>query len=290
MSNPLQYLLITPARNEESFLELTIKSVVAQTVRPLRWLVVSDGSTDRTDEIVEGWAAEHDWIELYRRPERDSRDFAGKAHCFNAGYDRVKDLPHDVIVSLDADLTFEPDYFEFLLGKLREDGELGLVGTPFAEEGKTYDYRFTNIEHVSGACQMFRRECYEEIGGYVPIEGGGIDWVAVTTARMKGWKTRTFTERVCHHHRSMGTGTSSTLGACFKLGGQDYYLGGHVLWQAFRGLYQTLRRPYVLGGFLLFSGYLWAWVRRRERPVSPELVAFHQGEQLGRLRALVGKS
>jgi len=284
----MRYVLITPARNEAEFIGLTIESVVAQSVKPERWVIVSDGSTDGTDEIVAGHAAEHGWIELYRRPERESRDFAGKVHCFRSGHERVREVPHEVVVSLDADLTFEADYFEYLLGKLAEDAGLGLVGTPFAEEGRTYDYRFTNIEHVSGACQVFRREGFEELGGYEPIEGGGIDWVAVTTARMKGWKTRTFTGRVCHHHRPMGTGTATNLGACFKLGGQEYYLGGHPLWQVVRSVYQAGRRPYVVGGALLLAGYLWSWARGEERRVSEELMRFHQAEQLGRLRGMLG--
>ncbi len=116
-ASSLRYLVITPARNEEAFLELTIQSMVAQTVRPVRWLIVSDGSTDRTDEIVARYAAQHDWIELFRMPERKTRDFGGKVLCVNTGYARIKGLPHDVIASLDADITFDPDYFEFLLDK-----------------------------------------------------------------------------------------------------------------------------------------------------------------------------
>lgn len=286
----MTYVLVTPARNEQAFIALTIQSVIAQTVRPLKWAIVSDGSTDRTDEIVARYAAKHDWIELVRMSERTERDFAGKVGAFNAGYARARHLPHEVVASLDADITFEPDYFRFLLSQLQLSPKLGLVGTPFAEEGQTYDYRFTSADHVSGACQVFRRECFEAIGGYVPIKGGGIDWLAVTTARMKGWKTRTFTEQVCHHHRPMGTASSTTLSACFKLGGQDYYLGGHPLWQVVRATFQMTRRPYVLGGILLLLGYLSSWVRRRERPVSAELMQFHRGEQLQRLKGILLKA
>src|SRR5579862_8655734 len=199
------YVLITPARNEAKFLELTLKSVVAQTVRPLRWVIVSDGSTDGTDELVSKYAAENPWIELVALPDRRERNFAGKVFAFNAGYARVKDIEYDVIASLDADISFDADYFAFLLEKLANDTALGLVGTPFQEgSNPTYDYRFVNIEHVSGACQVFRRKCFEDIGGYVPVKGGCIDHIAVVSSRMKGWKTRTYTEKVCHHHREMG--------------------------------------------------------------------------------------
>src|SRR5438552_8663273 len=185
LAKPCRYVLITPARNEAAFIELTIRSVVAQTVKPLKWVIVSDGSTDGTDDIAKNYAAENSWIELVRMPERQERHFAGKVHAFNAGYDRVRDIPYDFIGSLDADITFEQDYFELLLEKLTENPRLGLAGTPFKEGAVSYDYRFVSIEHVSGACQLFRRECFEEIGGYVAVKGGGIDHIAVLNARMK---------------------------------------------------------------------------------------------------------
>src|SRR5689334_16100142 len=123
----LSYVLVTPARNEIAFIEKTIQSVVAQTIRPLKWVIVSDGSTDGTDEVVGRYAAEHRWIELLRMPERSERHFAGKVHAFNAGYGRVKDLAFEAIGSLDADITFDPQYFAFLLGKLEANSALGLV-------------------------------------------------------------------------------------------------------------------------------------------------------------------
>src|SRR4051812_22547619 len=99
------YVLITPARNEAQFIELTLRSVVSQTVTPVKWVIVSDGSTDGTDEIVLKYAARYSWMELVRMPERTERHFAGKVHAFNAGYAKVQDVKHDVIVSLDADIT-----------------------------------------------------------------------------------------------------------------------------------------------------------------------------------------
>jgi glycosyltransferase involved in cell wall biosynthesis len=279
------YVVITPARNEAHFIERTLESVVAQTVRPAKWVIVSDGSTDGTDDIVSKYAAEHSWIELLRMPERRERHFAGKVMAFNAGYARVKDVPYEAIVSLDGDISFDEGYFEFLLGKLAADRALGLVGTPFRDsQNETYDYRFVSIEHVSGACQVFRRECFEQIGGYVPVKGGGIDHIAVITARMKGWKTRAFPEKACTHHRDMGTAQRGSVMARFKFGMQDYALGGHPLWEVFRTLYQMSNRPYVVGGLMVGCGYFWAMVRRAPRPVSRELIAFRRREQMQRLK------
>jgi biofilm PGA synthesis N-glycosyltransferase PgaC len=284
------YVIVSPARNEERSIELTIQSVVAQTITPLKWVIVSDGSTDRTDEIVKEYAAKYPFIELLRMPERKERHFAGKVYAFNAGQAQVKALPYEVIVSLDADITFEKDYFEFLLGKLASDPGLGLVGTPFRElTNEVYDYRFVSIEHVSGACQVFRRECYEDIGGYTPVKGGAIDNIAVISARMNGWKTRTFTEMSCLHHRAMGTAQQGAARARFKSGGKDYAIGNHPLWEAFRSVYQMTKKPFVIGGLALGAGYFWALLRRVERPVSDELMRFLRREQMLRLRSFLHK-
>jgi len=288
LRGPYRYVLITPARNEAAFIQLTIESVIKQSVAPLKWVIVSDGSTDGTDEIVGKYAAQHPWIELVRMPERRERHFAGKVHAFNAGYDRVKALPYEFIASLDGDISFEPDYFEFLLGKLAANPELGLVGTPFKEGDQMYDYRFVSIEHVSGACQLFRRECFEVIGGYTPMRGGGIDHVAVISARMKGWRTRTFTEKTCDHHRKIGTAKRSPASMKFDVGRLDYALGGHPLWELFRSAYQMTKPPLAIGGMMIFAGYFTSMLRRVERPVSDELVRFRRREQMKRLRRFFG--
>lgn len=287
----LKYALVTPARNEEALIEGTIRSVVAQTVRPVKWVIVSDGSTDRTDEIVKRFASEHAWIELLRMPEHRDRQFAAKAQGFNAGYARLKELEFDLIGNLDADITFEPDYYEFLLGQFARLERLGVTGTPFVEvsdqPGKhTYDHQFSNLQHVSGACQLFRRPCFEAVGGYVPIKGGAIDWIAVTTARMKGWQTRTFTDKVCIHHRKLGTGNHSPLMVRFHYGRKAYYVGGHPVWESLRGVFQMKERPLLLCGAYFLAGYWWACLTRMPRPVSPELMAFHRQEQMARLRRL----
>jgi hypothetical protein len=101
---------------------------------------------------------------------------------------------------------------------------------------------------------------------------------------MKGWKTRTFTEKVCHHHKKMGSGNHGDLAALFKNGKKDYFLGGHPLWQVFRSVYQMTKRPYLLGGSLLFLGYFWASVNGTERVVSKELMTFNRKEQMQRLK------
>src|SRR5437868_4655870 len=285
----MKYVLITPARNEGPFIEKTLSSMVAQTVLPERWVIVDDGSTDNTAEIVAQFAARTSWIELLRREQRVDRSFAGKVYAFKAGLERVRSIDYEIIGNLDADLSFDADYLEFLIRKFVEDPRLGVAGTPFTENSG-YDSTKDSFEgenHVPGGCQLFRRRCFEEIGGYVPNRIGGIDWIAVTTARMKGWKTRSFSEKRFHHYRSLGTAGRSGLAAKFSYGEKDYYLGGSPLWQLFRVAYRMTKRPILIDGLALLSGYCWAAIRRVERSVTPELMRFHRREQMKKLKAII---
>lgn len=280
-----KYVLITPARNEADLIENTIKCVVAQTVKPQKWVIVSDGSTDETDDIVKRYQDGNPWIELVRMAERRERHFAGKVGAFKAGYDHVKNVEYEIVGNLDADITFDKGYFEFLLNRFRETAKLGVAGTPFVENNKTYDYRYVSVEHVSGACQLFRRECFEEIGGYQPMKAGGIDLVAVTTARMKGWETRSFLEKTCEHHRKLGSASRKGLRQFVHDGRLEYLLGVHPLWEIFRcGLYLT-RKPYIAGGVSTMAGYCWTALRE-SRAVSPEIVAFRKKEHMARLKKI----
>jgi glycosyltransferase involved in cell wall biosynthesis len=289
---PPKYVLITPARNEAEFIELTLKSVISQTVRPLKWVIVSDGSTDGTDEIVSKYLADNPWIELVRMPERSERNFAGKVLAFNAGYAKVEEMRFDAVGNVDADASFDEDYFAFLLQKLAANDSLGLIGTAFRETSQGfYDYRFVSIEHVTGICQLFRRQCFEDIGGYTPVKGGAIDRIANIAARMKGWKTRTFTEKMYLHHRAMGTAQQSLLRARFKDGAKDYSVGSHPLWELFRTVYQMRNAPFIIGGLTLLLGYTWSFVRGVRRPVSEEMTRFVRREQMQRLKEfLAGKT
>ena len=286
----ISYVLITPARNEELNIEKTIESVISQIFLPSKWVIVSDGSTDRTDEIVKQYLHKYSWIELVRMPERRDRSFAAKVHCFNAGYERVMDIPFDVVGNLDGDISFDSDYMEFLMDKFAQTRDLGVAGTPFLENGySSLKDSFEGEKHVAGGVQLFRKACFEEIGGYIPNKAGGIDWVAVTTARMKGWKTKSFKEKFFHHHRPLGTGGSNRLVALFNYGRKDYYLGGHPLWEIFRGIYRTIKKPYVIGSAVTISGYVFEWLSRKPRAVSSELMRFHRQEQMRKLKSILWK-
>ncbi len=277
------YVIITPARNESQYIERTLQSVVAQTCLPAKWVIVDDGSTDSTSEIVRRYAADHPWIEIIAMPARTERNFAGKVNAFKAGYELVKPLSPQVIVNLDADLEIVPDHFEYLLGQYEEDLTLGVWGPAFREGDMQYDYRFSNIENVWGGCQMFRRECLDSIGGYRPMKGGGVDHLAVVSARMKGWKTRTFSEKVCIHNRVMGTAQLGKVRARFKMGVKDHTLGNHPLWEVSRVLYQMTKKPLLIGGIALGAGYAWSSLRGSNTHLDPTVRQFIREEQMRRL-------
>jgi len=282
------YVLITPARNEEAFIQKTLESVSQQTFPPLKWVIVNDGSTDNTASIVEQYTVRYDWIELVNLPGRKERHFAGKVYAFNAGQERCNGLDYEVIGNLDSDVSLDKDHFEFLLNKFKDDPRLGVAGTVFREEG--YNSGTDSLEgqfYVSGQCQLFRRQCFEEIDGYFANKAGGIDWIAVTTARMKGWKTRSFNEKSFFHHRHLGTAERSLVAASFAYGEKDYILGGHPVWELFRIVYRMKKRPYIIDGVALGLGYGSAALRRLKRPVSKELMAFHRREQMRKLRVIL---
>jgi glycosyltransferase involved in cell wall biosynthesis len=284
----VKYILITPARNEQAFIKTTLDSVVAQTTLPELWVIVDDGSTDRTAEIVESYTKRYPWIELICRKQDPDRNFASKAHSVAQAFSRAKSIDFDVVGNLDADVSFNPDYLEFLMQRFSEDPKLGVAGTPFTQDGG-YDsskHSFEGENYVAGPCQLFRRECFEDIGGYVPNRAGGVDWIAAMTARMKGWTVRSFPEKRFHHHRTLGTAGKGPVRALFSYGEKDYYLGGSPVWELFRVTYRATKKPVLLGGVALLTGYTWAALRRIKRAVSPELMHFHRAEQMKKLRAI----
>jgi glycosyltransferase involved in cell wall biosynthesis len=284
----VKYVLITAARNESAFIERTLVSVVAQTQLPEKWVIMDDGSTDETAAIVAGYAEKYPWIHLFQRQARADRSFAGKAHAVNAAFDHLQDVSYDVVGNLDADVSFKPDYLAFVMGKFADDMRLGVAGTPFTEVGEYDSARdsFEGQNYVAGPCQLFRRACWDDIGGYVANKAGGVDWIAVMTARMKGWNVQAFPEMRFHHHRSMGTAQRTRISSMFSYGEKDYYLGNAPSWQLFRCAYRILKRPYLVGGIALFAGYCSAAVRRMPRAISPELLRFHRAEQMKKLRAV----
>lgn len=286
----LPYVLLTAAYNEEHYIEETIRSVVAQVLRPQVWLIVSDGSTDRTDEIVRQYAMRHPFIRLVRREKDGSREFASKVFALRAGFQMLTPDSIQFIGHLDADLWLAPCYFSNLLAKFEEDPELGVAGGWCFEKtaNGSWQPRPGNCTwSVPGAIQMFRSECYKDIGELLPIEYGGEDWYAEIRARMCGWRVRSFPDLEAHHVRASGT-RASLLRYCYRAGFMDFALGSHPLFEVAKVAKMSATPPYLLNALLRMLGFLVAHVSGR-RMVSPACVEFLQQEQLARLRALVSR-
>jgi cellulose synthase/poly-beta-1,6-N-acetylglucosamine synthase-like glycosyltransferase len=220
-------------------------------------------------------------------PKRSERHFAGKVHAFNAGYERVANLPYGVIGNLDADTSFDEEYFSYLLQRFAEDPTLGLAGGKLvgsSSNGGYYLQGSADNEYVSGPCQVFRRECFEAIGGYQPMKSGGVDLVAVLSARMKGWRVRAYADKLCVHHRQMNGAQMSGFRERLHRGRMDYLLGSHPLWEVARSIYQMKNRPYVVGGILIFSAYFWRLLFRKARTMPAELIAFRRRDQMEKIK------
>ena len=283
------YVLVTAAYNEGKLIENTIRSVISQHCLPAKWVIVSDGSTDETDAIVSRYAADNQYIQLYRLTEDHPRNFAAQAHAINAGIAQLAATEYDFIGNLDADITVAPSYFEQLLRKFREDPQLGLCGGDVHEkcsDGAFRSRRDNRTSSVAHAVQLFRRACFEAVGGgYVPLPYGGPDTYAEVTARMRGWRVTSFPDLEVLHHRTTGSAGGLVRG-CIRQGRMDHSLG---TWPPFEIL-KVLRRlhvdPYVIGSAARLAGFMLSYYRRDKRPVSDEFIQYFRKEQRARVLIL----
>ena len=278
-----RYVLVTAAMNEEAFIEYTIRSVIGQALPPVKWIIVSDGSTDRTDAIVASYARNCNYIQLMRRERDGGRSFGSQVLAINAGCDLLQRLDYDFIGNLDADVSFEPDYFEVLVGRFAAWRRLGLAGGwIWEDEGGQFSPRPVNREtSVPHAVQFFKRECFADVGGYVPFKYGGPDWYACVTARQKGWDMIAFSDLPVRHHKPT-LAAEGRLGRGFRQGQMDYSLGSSLDFEAFRCLARV--RPYgVRYSLCRLAGFASGYLRKEPRPVSREFVRYLRREERLRL-------
>ena len=280
----MHYVLITPARNEEAYIEKTVKSVLMQTKLPKKWVIVSNGSIDKTDEIVREYASQYDFIRLIKVDCSDERNFGAKALAFNAGYEALGTNEYEFIGNLDADITFEHEYYAKILREFEKNPKLGIAGGVISELIKNqYIDQNINLNSVAGAVQLFRRQCYIDIGGYIQLRTGGIDAAAEVMARMHGWNVRTFPEIKAFHHRRVGRVNKSFFKAGFQRGITRYKNGNHPLFEVIKCFYRILHKPYLVGSLLVLSGYFWSWIRGEEKILPKEVQNYLRSEQMNRL-------
>ena len=283
------YVLVTAAYNEETHIERTIQSVVAQTVLPRKWVIVSDGSTDRTDEIVQRYSQDHPFITLSRITEEHPRNYTAQVMAINHGYGLLKDSTFDFVGNVDADISFAPTYYEILLRRFACDSELGCAGGFICEEdeGVFKDRLGNSKSSVAHAVQLFRRACFELAGPYQVMKFGGPDWVAEVKARQFGWKVVAFPDLKVNHYRPTAS-AGGILRGRIRQGRMDHAMGTLVLFECLKCLRRLNEPPRLLGALLRFSSFLMAYLRREPRLVPDDFVEFLRQEQTQRLRALVG--
>lgn len=282
------YVLITPVHNEDKFIEKTIKSVVCQSVLPMRWLIVDDGSGDRTGEIIERCGARHDFIELYRLGRGDIKSYySRRTEVFLAGYQKIRHMEYDYIAALDADLLLPNNYYEGILQEFDNDPKLGIASGVYLDLINGCPRKVVRSDiSTSGGLQVFRRECYEQIGGYVPLKYGGDDSLAEYTARMKGWHTRSFPAYQAIHCRPVGTrGGASLIKARFRQGVTDYYLGTHPVFMFVKSLRRALmEKPYIISGTARMAGFIVGCFSKDKINIPNEIIKYIRREQLSRLQ------
>jgi poly-beta-1,6-N-acetyl-D-glucosamine synthase len=280
------YVLLTAAKNEADYIGLTIESVLRQTVRPLAWFIVDDGSSDQTGEIIKRFASANPFIRLLSSGTTSERSFGSKDKAINAAYESARKLHFDFIGILDADITFErEDYYEEILGKFQNNPKLGIAGGYIHERSNgVWQCRKGNSEDsVAGGIQLFRRACYEQIGGYVPMHYGGEDWLAMIKARMSGWEVQAYPEYPVFHYRPTSSAGGRWRGL-FRLGMMDASFGSHPLFELFKCSRRLWARPVLAGSFVRFSGFAW-WILSGRKPLlSSDQVAFLRKEQMAKIR------
>ena len=282
----LNYILLTAAKNEEAYIPEALRSVVRQTALPTAWFIVDDGSTDRTAEIIRGYAEEHPFIRLLARQHNEPRNFGSKDKAIQAAYDLAKAVAADFIGIQDADIAPDrPDYYETVLRGFAANPRLGLACGCLYERvrGEWAKRQEDSDTTVPGGVQMFRRSCFDQIGGYKPLFYGGEDTLAQLEAERLGWESRVHRDQKVFHYRTTASASGIWRG-CFRGGLADASFGYHPIYEIGKCLRRFRVRPLVGGAVVRFSGYLWWKLNRRQPLVPPETVAFLRKAQTAKVR------
>jgi poly-beta-1,6-N-acetyl-D-glucosamine synthase len=278
----VRYVVITPARNEAQHIENTLESMTRQTIKPAAWIIVDDGSSDDTTAIAGRYAERYSWISVVRRPDRGFRQpGAGVVQAFEAGFQALSTLDWQFIVKLDADLSFEPDYFEQCFHEFQKDPHLGICGGGIYHSGPTGLTLEPNpLFHVRGATKIYRRQCWENLGGLVAVPGW--DTIDEVKANLKGWNTRTVPDIVALHHRFTGSAQGAWKDSV-KNGLANYICGYHPLFVLLKCFRRLMRKPYVIGAIGLLWGYLSGYLKGIAQVPDPILIRYTRTQQIRRL-------
>ncbi len=285
------YVLMTAAYNEEAHIARTIESVISQSVLPQRWVIVSDASSDRTDEIIANYARQCPLICFLRVSRPPGRSFRSKVIALRAGGRLLEGGSGEFIGNVDADVSLGPAYFADLIGHFEQNPKLGLAAGFVCEQsnGHFSVRRSNRLDSVAHAAQLMRRKCYEAIGGYAVLKYGGEDWHAQTSVRMMGWEAQAFPDLHILHHRRTGAG-DYMLRDRFRLGRLDYSFGSYPVFEIFKCLLRVPEEPFLIGGATRLAGFAWSSMCREDRPVPAEFIAFLRSEQKTKLAAMFSRA
>src|SRR5579862_3590648 len=282
-----RYILLSAAKNEETYIAEVVQSVLRQTVRPLAWFIVDDGSTDQTASVVQRFANEHSFIHLQSAGSRGGRNFGSQYKAIMAAYDLAKSMEFDFVGVHDADIICgRNDYYECVLGELKQNQRLGLAGGFISERvHEVWECRKSNSEDsVAGGIQMFRRVCFDQIGGYTPLYHGGSDWLAQIMAKRAGWENKAYRELPMLHCRPSSSAGGRWRGL-FRMGQMDASFGSHPVFELFKCCRRIGISPFLIGSLVRLAGYL-SWKLAGRKPcIPPDSVAFLRREQMGKVKA-----
>jgi len=283
-SGSARYCLITPVRDEERFIARTIESVLAQTVKPLEWIIVDDGSSDRTASIVAPYAERYSWIHMLRRSDRGYGSKGGGVEAFLEAFPLLKPQNWEYLANLDGDMTFDADYFERCFEKFRSMPRLGIGGgTVFADIGGHWQPEQAPAFHVRGAAKIYRRECWEAIGGL--WSGLGWDTVDEVKANQLGWSTQSFPDIKLLHHRQSGTRWGA-WGFSILDGEADYTVGYLPLFFGLKCVRHIVNTPFLLRSIGMAYGYLRSMAQGVPRVNDPAFVEYLRRQQFRRIVGL----
>jgi poly-beta-1,6-N-acetyl-D-glucosamine synthase len=281
----LSYVIVTPAHNEESYIRYTLDSVVAQSFLPAQWVIIDDGSTDDTWNIIQSYAEKYPWIQPIKKvPDSNKREGGAKVvKAFWFGYDSLNEADYAFLVKLDADLTLPPNYFEEVGRTFELDSTVGMCGgyCAFFSNGAWKKEQSASY-HLRGPIKAYRQQCFEDIGGLKPLQNW--DFLDEMKAMSLGWEVKILPLEV-HHHRRTSTLINRGLGFSFKKGGVYYKDGYDFLLLLLRSVpFGLITKPYILSSFSLLAGFIMSSIKRPEKDVDADLERFIRRYQYGRIK------
>ena len=277
-----KYVLVSPVRDEEQYIVQTLESVIHQTIQPMEWIIIDDGSHDETRRIIDEYAKQYPWIVSLHRADRGKRlAGAGVMEAFHHGYERLQCQDWQFIGKLDGDVGLEASYFETCIRRFQEDSALGICGGEmYCEDNGQLKLDKHPTYHVRGAIKLYRRSCWSDIGGL--IKSTGWDTVDEVHANMLGWRTRSFSDLRVIHHRPSGA-AAGVWHDNVKNGRADYVSGYHPLFILLKCFKRLFQKPYLAKSFAHAYGYLSAYTKGIPRIGNKELIRYIRTQQMRRV-------